>query len=305
METRCARHASWVEMPITRVPGLLQFPTMGVSDAIMTAAVQRAVLRWPGIDATAPALRAHIESQVLTDEALAENAEDIFLAAACVAGDPSAIKHLDRAYLSRVGTFIARVATAPHLVDEVTQEVRIRLFAGDNPRIAHYRAEGPLEAWVRVVALRTALQVLKTRRPERHLPIDEMKLSDALSPFLRADNVVQGAQLQPAVQNALTVALESLPARSKAILRLHFVEHLNIEEIGNLYRVHRATVARWLVSIRQDLFAKVQKDIEVDLRVTPSEFRSLLGAVRDDLHASLSRILPPAPQLPDPRANGA
>jgi RNA polymerase sigma-70 factor, ECF subfamily len=270
---------------------------MGFPESIR-AALERGHERWPGIAISPAAFQTHVDRSELTESALANHGEDLFLAVACLAHQPQALKAFDKAYLVRVGIFISRVSKETDVVDEVTQQIRIRLFTGEDPKLAHYRGEGPLEGWVRVVALRTALNVLEARRYDRHAPASEQELGNALSPFLRADKAAEGAQLQPQVQAALTAALEALPARSKALLRLHFVEHLNIEEIGRMYQVHRATVARWLVTIRNDLFSKVQESMKLRLDVSPSEFRSLFDAVRSDLHASLSRILPQSPAAP-------
>lgn len=261
----------------------------------VVAAVERGRARWPGIVLSQTEFEAQLARIEATAESLADHAEEIFLVAACLTGNTTAFQEFDKTFLSRVGTLISRVSTDADLIDEVKQQLRIRLFTGKDPRLAHYRGEGALEGWVRVAAMRTALNTLESRKRDRHVEIDDNRLGNALSPFLSADHLVAGAELQPVVQKALTVALEQLPARNKAILRLHFVEHLNIEEIGLVYRVHRATIARWLVTIRRDLLSRVQEHMEVRLQVSPSEFRSLVEAVRGDLHASLSRILPANP----------
>lgn len=267
---------------------------MGHSDGI-AAVVKLGTEQWPQVSLSVSALQRHVESRGIGPESLIARPEDIFLAAACEIQDPAAMREFDRLYLSRIGSFIARVSKDPDVVDEVAQQLRIRMLSGTDPRIGHYRGEGPLEGWVRVAAMRTVLNIVESQRSHQHVPVNENQLGDALSPYLAADHFAQGAQLRPAVQKALTAALEEQSSRNKAILRLHFVEHLNIEEIGLLYRVHRATVARWLVSIRREVFSRVQEHLELQFKVTPSEFISLFSAVRSDLHASLSRILGETP----------
>jgi hypothetical protein len=60
-------------------------------------------------------------------------------------------------------------------------------------------------------------------------------------------------------------------------------------------RVHRATVARWLVHVRGVLLKQVCRRLSIDIGSSPSEARSLIEAVREDLHLSLSRLLPAVP----------
>jgi RNA polymerase sigma-70 factor (ECF subfamily) len=74
---------------------------------------------------------------------------------------------------------------------------------------------------------------------------------------------------------------------------MHFIDQLNIEGIGRIYRVHRATVARWLVAIRQLVLENLRTELKLDLRASTSEFRSMLAVVRDDLELSMRHLLQP------------
>src|SRR5439155_18092365 len=96
-----------------------------------------------------------------------------------------------------------------------------------------------------------------------------------------------------AFQAALERSLDALAARDKTLLRMHFVDRLNIEAIGRIYRVHRATVARWLVAIQKAVLDNLRKELALDLRATTSEFRSMLAVVRADLELSLRHLLTP------------
>lgn len=278
------------------------FLSMSGFEAIASV-LQRAATTWPGISFSAAAFEKALHDRMILEAASGEHALELFLATACAAGDSVAIDHFDRTFLARIGVFVARVSKERDFVDEVTQELRIRFFTGDKPKLAQYRAEGPLEGWVRVVAMRTALNLIEAGKHVRHVTIDVSRWSQVLTTFVAADYKSERAQLHPTVQHALTAALEELPSRSKALLRLHFVERLNIEEMGLIYRVHRATVARWLTTIRTQLFIRVEEMLSIRLNVSPSECRSLIDLVRDDLHASLSRILPPVTHHPAHNAN--
>jgi len=75
------------------------------------------------------------------------------------------------------------------------------------------------------------------------------------------------------------------------VLRLHLLDGLNIDRIGQLHDVHRATAARWLASAREALAKDTQRILQARLQVSRSEFESLLRLVRSDLDVSLCRIL--------------
>jgi RNA polymerase sigma-70 factor, ECF subfamily len=257
--------------------------------------LQRAVTCWPGVTYSAEEFEGAIRLSSELESRLDQHGTELYLAFACLAGDPVAIDLFDNMFLRRVARFVSRVSRDPDFVDEVTQQLRVRLFTGNPPKLAQYRGEGPLEGWVRVVAMRAALNLMKAGRQARYGTNDEHGWSQVVTTFMAPDHRCAVAELQPAVQDALTTALEELPARSKALLRLHFVERLNIEEVGILYKVHRSTVARWLATVRDQLSSRVEEILSVRLRVTPSECRSLIDLVREDLHASLSRILPAIP----------
>src|SRR5439155_27001611 len=67
------------------------------------------------------------------------------------------------------------------------------------------------------------------------------------------------ARYASAANEALREAFASLDARERNLLRQHFVDRLSIDDLGPLYGVHRATVARWLERAREALEARTRK----------------------------------------------
>lgn len=53
---------------------------------------------------------------------------------------------------------------------------------------------------------------------------------------------------------AFDAALETLTPRERNLLRHQFVDHLNLDQIGALYQVHRATAWRWLTRAHKWVF---------------------------------------------------
>ena len=75
------------------------------------------------------------------------------------------------------------------------------------------------------------------------------------------------------------------------MLRLHFIDGLNIERIGVIYRVNRATVARWLVAIRTRLFNEVRAELATKHGLDTADIKSLYRIMEQDVHVTMSRIL--------------
>lgn len=66
------------------------------------------------------------------------------------------------------------------------------------------------------------------------------------------------------------------------------MERLGIDEIAGIYRVHRATAARWLARIRERLYTGTRTELMQRLAVDPREFDSVMRLIRSRLDASIS-----------------
>lgn len=247
---------------------------------------------WPDAGLTLDRFVRRIEELGVTREDLAVRAPEIFLALACADGDPAALRAFESRYLEAVGGYVQRFDLPAHLVDEVRQRVRQKLLMGDPPGIGGYRGRGPLGAWVRVAAVRVAIDVAAAeagseggREPD--VALLELSLSQDASPESAAARRLYGERFRA----ALEASLVALTARDKTLLRLHVVDGLNIEAIGSIYRVHRATVARWLVAIRGRIYENVRRQLGLVWRSSSSELRSLIELLRTEVHVSVKRLL--------------
>jgi RNA polymerase sigma-70 factor (ECF subfamily) len=245
---------------------------------------------WEGVHLSPESFARRASELQVSDDDLRTRASDLFLAWACAQGDPSAIAHFERVHLSQVDQHVRRFLIHDHIMDELRQELRIRLLLGSDPRIGRYAGRGSLGAWVRTAAIRLALDMKALARGDKgSADIDALSalVAPRTSPELSAIRTRYG----PAFQEALEQTLSGLDSRSKTLLRMHFVDGLNIDAIGRVYRVHRATIARWLVGIRNQVMADLQQKLSLDLHSSSSEFRSMLAVVREDLDVSLRRLL--------------
>jgi RNA polymerase sigma-70 factor (ECF subfamily) len=86
---------------------------------------------------------------------------------------------------------------------------------------------------------------------------------------------------------ALAEAFGSLTPRDRNLLRQFFGQGLTVDEMAPLYRVHRATVARWIAKSRDTLVQRTRDALVQRLNAPASEVASLLRLIRSELDASL------------------
>jgi RNA polymerase sigma-70 factor, ECF subfamily len=254
---------------------------------------------WPNVPLQPEAFAAHVADRVRTggdpEEAIAGlHAADLFLACACALGIPQALAEFERVELSRVPAVVRRIDASAAFADDVAQAMREAFLVparGGRARIAEYSGRGPLASWVRVVAVRTALRLGKERRASAPLE-GEDELPGIVDPEL--DHLK--FRYRWAYEEAFEAALAALPDRDALMLKLHYVDRLNIDRIGALYGMHRATVARWRARVRRGLLAATREELRRRISMTPAEFESLLALVRSQLVVSIRTALDrPAP----------
>jgi RNA polymerase sigma-70 factor (ECF subfamily) len=213
-------------------------------------------------------------------------AGDIYLACACAQGDERALAEFDRHYLSQVPSFLAGTRASRHFADEVRQQVRERLFV--DGRIAQYSGRGTLGSWLRVVTVRVATDLRRQERQERPVrALDDALVAGGLDPELGIIKLRYGESFRAALRTALL----RLDAEDRSVLRLHYLDELNIERIAAVLRVSRATVGRRIVALRRRILRAAREVLRAELKVTAAELESLLRVVRSDLAVSLSQIL--------------
>lgn len=249
----------------------------------MSDSYARGQSRWPSLALSCDAFGRHWCRLGLDERQSAARAEDLFLVAAVLEQVPRAVAHFDQC-LSIAARVAARIDRAPNFVDDVGQELRLKLLTGESPKLWTYSGAGALIDWLRVTAMRIALNLKRCDRlhPADDLPeaiIDDQEAAQFRSWYL-AD-----------LQEALRDSFRRLTARERTLLRLHFVDGLNVERIGSVYRVNRSTVARWLVAIRNRLFEEVRAQLVAKHGLDTADVKSLYRLMERDVHLTMSRLL--------------
>jgi RNA polymerase sigma-70 factor (ECF subfamily) len=250
---------------------------------------------WPAVELGEEAFEAHVRSKLSPDAGAQEidrlDAAGLYLACACARGVPSALAELDLRVLAKVPEFLARIQGSSALPDEVRQILRERLLVGaggEPPRIATYSGEGPLAAWVRVAAVRTALNLLE--KMDERLRHDSRAVERAEA-TTTPEQEVAGAHQRAMFREVLEEAVSALPAEQRTALRLHFVDGLTGDEIGERLGISRATVVRWLSTARSFLLRETKRLVQGRLRLSPADAESFIASARSRLDLSLSVLL--------------
>jgi RNA polymerase sigma-70 factor (ECF subfamily) len=249
---------------------------------------------WPTVDVSAEDYAAYLAEQRSGDDepAAARNGRDLYLACACARGDEAAVAAFDEAYLREIERSVRRVASFNLSSEELRQMVHQKLFVaepGARPKITEYSGRGELRTWVRIVATRMALTV--ATRGSREVPVEMA----TLALLVGGSDDPEVAYLKRMYTGEFRAAFESAFAaigpRDRNLLRYAFVDGLTIDGIGALYKVHRATAARWIVKAHGELGAKVKEELLARLGVDSAEYESILRLLQSQIDLTLERFL--------------
>jgi RNA polymerase sigma-70 factor (ECF subfamily) len=145
---------------------------------------------------------------------------------------------IERVYRERYVGFRNALATITGSRDAARDAVQ-EGFARALRERASFRGEGPLEAWIFRIALRTALE---SRRNGR-----EVALEDIVDPSLP----------EPARDPELAAALRALPPRRRLVVFLRFFADLTYAEIAFVCGISEGTVAAALAQARASLLEQL------------------------------------------------
>ena len=216
-------------------------------------------------------------------------AADLYLAAAALASDSGALRVLE-SLLADIAPAL-RGIVSDHDIDDIVQELRVRLVVGDDrrgPALEAYAGKGPLRAWLRVALVRAGFD--RRRKPVDVLLDETAWLAMpgiATDPSLVALRKTTG----PAIRAAFEAALSKLDARERLILRQHLLDGLSPPDLATLYGVHRVTAFRWLAAIKQRVLADVRASLQDSLQIDATTLDSLMRRVRDSAAPSVERLL--------------
>jgi RNA polymerase sigma-70 factor (ECF subfamily) len=251
------------------------------------AVAVRARKRWPGVTFQIDQLAHHLAALDETGMDLDRFGEELVLTCACCHFDAPALRILDRDYIARAAPVLAKLRSGEDFVNEVTQEMRHRLLLPPAPRLAKYAGTGPLLSWTRMVLLRVALDVKRGLRPRE----DAELAGELIDLGHQPTDTIDAQRYRASIGTAITEVFGRLRPDERTLLRLHYLDGLSLDALAALNGVHRATVARWLASLRERLLQSIEREVVVRHRLTKSEFWSMFRRVKSDLDGFVGALV--------------
>lgn len=212
---------------------------------------------------------------------------ELYIACAAATGDTAAIRAFEARYFTCIAGVAKRLSLSSDDANEIAQTLRQRLFIAQDGKPADvigYAGSGRLAGLVQVAATRIGLNLRRGRKR-----IADDVVPDA--PTVANDTMYSKAEYRGHIKTALEDAATMLEPRDRTLLRLHFVDRASIDDVATLYRVHRATAARWISVAREALVANTRQQFLAATKLDAGDDAGLASFVESQLTLSLSRIL--------------
>jgi RNA polymerase sigma-70 factor (ECF subfamily) len=240
--------------------------------------------RWPDVPLDPRQLVEHLAERLGeagTEETLAKlRTDELYLARACLDGNPQAIALLREHCAVSLDAGLARLRLSPEAAGESKQalwELLLTSREGRQPALAGYGGQGRLAGWVAVVGVRTAMKQLS--RSQREVPVSGDLLDDLFAgntdPEIEYLKISYGEQFKEAFRQAFRL----LTPRQRNLLRQHFVDGVAIHKLAAVYKVHRTTVWRWICVARDAIAANTRVLLMQQVGVNESECESILRLI--------------------------
>lgn len=222
-------------------------------------------------------------------------AGDLYLACACARSEPLALRIFEQQFVPEMGAALTRLRMSVTEREELQQALRQKLLVAEGdqpPRISAYAGRGDLRRWLRAVATREGLSLMRKDTPEVKV---EEEFFDYF-PSAAEDVELQHARREYQVEFKLAFeqALKSLSPEERNLIRRHFIDGLSTPQMATMYGLHRVTMFRRLKQACDSLTDRTRKLLEERLPMSSGELTSLNRLIRSQLDVSLERLLPPA-----------
>jgi RNA polymerase sigma-70 factor (ECF subfamily) len=241
--------------------------------------------RWPALDlAWGPFTALDVDWERV-------QAEDLYLARACIEHSPGAATAFRAAYREDLIAFALTVVKAPAAATELADDLLADLLVGPDgtPRLATYSGRGPLRAWLRMTTVRRALNLSRDRA--RRAELDARLLHEAVSAARDPELALLKDRYGAAFETAFRDALATLPSAERTLLALHHGQGVALDAIGKMHRWSRPTASRRVAAAREALLDAACRLVRERLALDAGELESVLRLVRSQLEITLSGLL--------------
>jgi len=248
--------------------------------------------RWPDVHVSLDQFVQWIEHHLASSRELASDelwGDDLYLTAACIAGDPHALRALDELLAAEVERLRPK-RRDPDATAELHQLLRDKLLVG-REKLREYAGASSLRRWLKMVALRTHLDAQRSvaRRPT--VLTDDGDLGGLAATDDSPELHYLKTHYRDAVRRAFAHAARELPPDQRILVRQHHLAGVTLEQLADVYGVHRVTVARRLSAAREALGVLARQRLATEMQLPQEELDHVLALVMSQLEVSLHRLL--------------
>lgn len=174
------------------------------------------------------------------------------LIARCQHGDHQAFNRLVMQYQNLVYTFLYRLAPKWENVDDLAQDVFIKVYCS----IKHLKDRAQFKSWLHKIAVSVYIDEHRKRKKERERFVSDDQLLEA-----QADpNAASGRHLErQELQQRLQDAIDGLPEEFRLAIILREIQELSYEEIATVLKCSIGTVRSRIFRGRQLLQHALQE----------------------------------------------
>jgi RNA polymerase sigma-70 factor (ECF subfamily) len=254
---------------------------------------------WPELTMSDEQYLAHVAARLPGENAREAleglHAADMWLAAACTRRATGSANAFESRFMPQLDGVLSRAGA--ELRDELRQRVREKLLVGAvgdearEPRIAEYAGRGPLAGWLKVVASRMTLDLLRAREPAGRRATDDDELLALPASGADPEMAHLRDRYREEFRTAMHEAAAALGARPRNVLRLHYIDGLTMEEIAAVHRVHRLTVVRWVTDAREALASTTRRVLLQRFGIGKKELDSILALMQSQFDLSIRALL--------------
>lgn len=248
---------------------------------------ERARIRWRALALPFEPFAEHLAA---AGDAGEVHAEDVFLVVACLRAVPGAGEAFRAEYASALQGFVQTVLKNAPASEELANRILVDMLVGEGgpPRLATYTGRGPLRAWLRMTAVRRALNA--QRDGARRSELDGRMLREAVGASADPETVYLKQLYGPAFSQAFRDALAALDPSDSALLKLHFGERLPLGSLAAMHGWSKPTASRRVAAAREALLGRTRELLHERLKLSESELESVLRLVRSEIDVSISTL---------------
>lgn len=150
-----------------------------------------------------------------------------------LAGDDAAYAVLVERYRARVFSTATRFARNGSELDDLAQDIFIRIWKG----LKTYRADAPFEHWLMTVSVRTCYDFLRKhrKRREREVLVDEMpSVSMSGDGMFSGDSSDEKQRRQREAWEVVQGLMEKLNEKEQLVITLMELEEKSVKEVASL-----------------------------------------------------------------------